>query len=156
MRVLCAIGLQGGAELMGRLQSVLGPQHEIYLLHVIDTGPRRGLEELLNRPGPHPRPEKDVRIDAAEEAAGKTALEEARLEAEKLGFEVHIDLQRGQPEQLVIQLAHDWRCQLIAIRSSEGTQGRPHIGPASVGHVARFVLDHAACDVLLLRSIGDL
>jgi nucleotide-binding universal stress UspA family protein len=25
-------------------------------------------------------------------------------------------------------------------------------GPASIGHVARFIIDHAPCDVLVLRS----
>jgi nucleotide-binding universal stress UspA family protein len=50
-------------------------------------------------------------------------------------------------------MAQAWTCQLIAIQASQGTQGRPHIGPESVGHIARFVLDHAPCDVLLLRQV---
>jgi len=32
------------------------------------------------------------------------------------------------------------------------TFGGPTLGPKSVGHVARFVLDHAPCPVLLLRQ----
>lgn len=41
---------------------------------------------------------------------------------------------------------------LICISAREGSEGHPHIGPASVGHTARFVLDNAPCDVLLLRD----
>ena len=40
----------------------------------------------------------------------------------------------------------------FAIRASEGSAGHPRLGPASVGHTARFVIDHAPCDVLLLRG----
>jgi hypothetical protein len=31
--------------------------------------------------------------------------------------------------------------------------GKPAIDPKSVGHVARFVLDHAPCPVLLSRAL---
>jgi nucleotide-binding universal stress UspA family protein len=62
-------------------------------------------------------------------------------------------LQHGKPEQVIVKMAQTWTCQLIAIQSSQGTQGRPQIGPESVGHIARFVLDHAPCDVLLLRQV---
>ncbi len=156
MRVLCAIGLQGGAQVVRRLQEVIGNGHELYLLHVIDTGPRRGLEEFLHRPGPRrpppPPPEREGRIDAAEERAGQVALEEARQEAQRLGFGVQSQMERGRPEQVIVRLAGEWKSQLIAIRKNEGAQGRPHIGPESVGHTARFVLDHAPCDVLFLRG----
>jgi nucleotide-binding universal stress UspA family protein len=164
--------MQGGTEIIRRLVELIGPQHELYLLNVIDSGPRNTLEDylhgprLLRRPPPPPPPppapgrpppppEREQPIDAAERAAGKTTLEEARQEAERAGFQIHIEIQRGRPEQVIVQLARKWSCQLIAIRSSEGTQGRPRLGPESVGHTARFVLDHAPCDVLLLREAGE-
>jgi nucleotide-binding universal stress UspA family protein len=59
---------------------------------------------------------------------------------------------RGKPEQVIVQVAQEQRCGLIAIQASEGAAGRPQLGPRSVGHTARFVLDHAPCDVLLLRA----
>jgi hypothetical protein len=31
----------------------------------------------------------------------------------------------------------------------------PHLGPKSIGHVARFVLDHAPCPVLLVRPLSS-
>ncbi|MGD0612755.1 MAG: universal stress protein [Anaerolineales bacterium] len=171
MKVLCAIGSEGGQEVLRRVLGVIGSQPDLYLLHVIDTGPRHTLEEYLHRPGPlrrppppppgpgsmHPTPPpppgRERPIDEAELVAGNAALEEARQEAERAGFHFQTELLRGKPEQAIVQMAQTWGCQLIAIQASQGTQGRPHIGPESVGHTARFVLDHAPCDVLLLREI---
>jgi nucleotide-binding universal stress UspA family protein len=169
MKVMCAIGMQGGTEIIRRLVELIGPRHELYLLNVIDNGPRNTLEDylhgprLLRHPLPPPptpgrpslHPEHAQPIDEAEQAAGKTTLEEARQEAERAGFQIHTEIQKGKPEQVIVQLAQKWGCQLIAIRGSEGTEGRPRIGPESVGHTARFILDHAPCNVLLLREAGD-
>jgi len=156
MNVLCAIGLRDGPEVVRRVLGTTGAGHELYLLHVIDTGPRRALEDYLHGPGllrrpPAVSPGQERPIDEAELAAGNAALEETRLEAERAGFRFQTKLLHGKPEQVIVQMAHTWTCQLIAIQASQGTQGRPQIGPESVGHTARFVLDHAACDVLLLR-----
>ncbi len=47
---------------------------------------------------------------------------------------------------------------LLAILTLVGIMVRPFkldepsLGPKSVGHVARFVLDHAPCPVLLIRG----
>jgi nucleotide-binding universal stress UspA family protein len=171
MKVLCAIGMRGGAAIIRRVMEVIGPQHELYLLHVIDSGPRRTLEELLRKPGllrrtpppPHePAPPyapppfySQQPIDEAEQAAGKAALEEASREAERISLHFETNIQKGQPEQTIVQMAVNWECQLVVIQASEGTQGRPQIGPESVGHTARFVLDHAPCDVLLLREMDN-
>jgi nucleotide-binding universal stress UspA family protein len=156
MKILCAVGQQGGQEIVRRVSAITGSQHELILLHVIDIGPHRGLEEYLHRPGrpltPPPERRREM-IDEAEAVAAQTALEEARLQAGQAGFaSVQTELQRGKPEQVIVQLAHQWECQLVAIQASEGAEGRPHIGPESVVHTARFVLDHAPCDVLLLRD----
>jgi nucleotide-binding universal stress UspA family protein len=169
MNVLCAIGLQGGQEVIRRVLGVIGAQHDLCLLHVIDTGPRHTLEEYLRGPSPlhrppppgpgplqhppPPPPRRERPIDEAELAAGNTALEEARQEAERAGFHFQTEMVHGRPEQVIIQMAQTWGCQLVAIQASRGTHGRPHIGPKSVGHIARFVLDHAPCDVLLLREM---
>jgi len=168
MDILCAVGARGGGELVRRVLEVVGPGHDLHLLHVINVGPRHTLEHLLHgprhhpphpppphlprHPPPPPPPEHERRIDEAEEAAATAALEEARLEAERAGFHVHVYQERGHPEQIVISSAASLRCRLIAIHARKGGAGRPHLGPASIGHVARFVLDHAPCDVLLLRA----
>ena len=157
MRILCAIGQRDGPQIILRLATMVGNQHEIYLLHVLDTGPRHGLEDFLHSPGPvpHQRPlssEQTRALDDVEQAAGQAALAEAVAAAQKAGFSVSGEIQRGKPGQMIVQTAQTWRSQLIAMRASEGAQGRSQIGPASVGHTARFVLDHAPCEVLLLRG----
>jgi nucleotide-binding universal stress UspA family protein len=158
MNILCAIGLQGGQEIIRRVLEVIGAQQKLYLLHVIDTGPRHTLEEYLHRPGPlrrppPPPPGRERPIDQAELVAGNAAMDEARQEAERAGFHFQSELLHGKPEQVIVQMANTLGCQLIVIQASQGLQGRPHIGPESVGHIARFVLDHAPCDVLLLREL---
>jgi nucleotide-binding universal stress UspA family protein len=157
MRILCAIGQRDAPQFIQRLVNMLGNQHEIYLLHVLDPGPRLGLEEYLHSSGPVQRrrslpPDKTQALDAAEQSASQAALAEAVQAAQVAGFSVSGEVQRGKPEQMIVQTARTWGSQLIVIQASEGTQGRPQIGPTSVGHTARFVLDHAPCDVLLLRG----
>jgi len=172
MNILCAIGTRGGSELVRRVLEVTGPAHELHLLHVIDVGPRHTLEHLLHGPRhrppppppprgppppqagvqPPPLPERERRISEAEESAASAALEEARLEAERAGVRFHLHSTSGRPEQLVVASAEQLACQLVVIRASEAGTGTPRLGPASVGHTARFVLDHAPCDVLLVRS----
>ena len=157
MRVLCAVGSRGGPEMIRKLRAIMGAQHELLLLHVIDTGPRQSLDAFLRGPGSHHRPppplERERRVDEVEEFVAKTTLEEARQEAEQAGYTIHAEIQRGQAEKLIVQLAEDGGYQLIVIWSSEGAQGHPQIGPASIGRVARYVLDHAPCDVLMLREL---
>jgi nucleotide-binding universal stress UspA family protein len=164
MNVLCAIGIQGGAEVVHRLLQRVGTEHELRLLHVIDSGPRHALDEFLHGPGPlrRPRPPPPPPppgraqplgpVDQAEAEAGAAILEEARREAERAGTRFSAQVERGRPEQVIVQIAQQLRCDLIAIQASEGAAGRPRLGPRSVGHTARFVLDHAPCDVLLLRT----
>jgi nucleotide-binding universal stress UspA family protein len=161
MNVLCAIGIQGGSEVVHRVLQTVGLEHELRLVHVIDTGPRHTLDELLHgagplhRPRPPPPPGQAQPIDRAEEEAGAAALEEARHEAERAGARCSAQVERGRPEQTIVRIAQERRCDLIAIQASEGAEGRPQLGPRSVGHTARFVLDHAPCDVLLLRTSGS-
>ena len=159
MHVLCAIGKQGGAEMISRMREVIGSGHDLHLLHVLDSGPRKTMQEVLFGPGQLRRtlpPERINNLEAAEKAAAESAMEEGRHDAEQAGFKVHTEnqseIEPGRPEQIIVRAAHLWKCQLIVILASEGTQGRPKIGPESVGHSARFVLDHAPCDVLLLRE----
>jgi nucleotide-binding universal stress UspA family protein len=154
MRVLCAIGQRGGPELIRRLAIVTGSRPELLLLHVIDIGPRRDLEQLRGplRHSPLERPGREQALEAAEEGAGKAALEEALAVAQAAGFSPKILLERGRPEQVIVRVADDEAVSLIALWAREGAEGHPSIGPASVGHRARFVVDHASCDVLLLRE----
>ncbi len=122
---------------------------------VIDTGPRQGLEAYLRGSLPGRGGDVERRTGAAtgrEDAAAEAALRESLQAAQELGLSAQGEVRRGRPEQVIVAAAGQAGAGLIVIMASEGAAGRPHVGPASVGHVARFVLDHALCDVLLLRG----
>jgi nucleotide-binding universal stress UspA family protein len=61
----------------------------------------------------------------------------------------------GNPEREIIQGAAEWHVDLIVICPRASVFGGSALGPKSVGHVARFVLDHAPCPVLLIRLPVD-
>lgn len=158
MKILCAIGARGGAELLRHIlpsSAALGA--ELLLVHVIDLGPRHELEHLpgpLMRRGPHGGPERTQAMDAAETTAGERALAEAFAVAQAAGVAAQTRLERGKPEQVIVSLAREAGADLIAIRARQSPEHHPPQGPGSVGHTARFVLDHAPCDVLLARTIS--
>ncbi len=154
MHVLCAVGQRGGPQLVRRVVEMLFAGSELLLLHVVDTGPRHDLKHLIGslRHGPAGASERESELHAAEESAGKAALAETQEAAQAAGFSARTSLAWGRPEEIILQLAESENVSLICIRAREGAEGHPHIGPASVGHTARFVLDHAPCDVLLLRE----
>ena len=154
MRVLCAVGQRGGPELVKRVAEILHSGTELLLLHVIDTGPRHDLKHLIGslRHGPAAGPARERELSAAEESVGNDSLAETQAAAEAVGFVTRSSQVSGRPEEVILKIAADEDVSLICMSAREGAEGHPHIGPASVGHTARFVLDHAPCDVLLLRQ----
>ncbi|HEX6796104.1 MAG TPA: universal stress protein [Ktedonobacterales bacterium] len=157
MKILCAIGSRGGAELVRRiLPSAAALGADLLLVHVIDLGPRHELEHLpgpLLHRGPHGGPERTQAMDAAETAAGQRALAEALAVAQAGGLTAQSRLERGKPEQAIVALARETGADRIVIRARQSPEHHPPLGPGSVGHTARFVLDHAPCDVLLVRTL---
>ena len=156
MRVICAIGQRGGPELIHRLTEMAGDRVECLLLHVIDTGPRHGLEDYLRGPlhrrPHHGRPPHEAAFRNAEEVASRAVVEEALAAAKQGGLKAEAAVKEGEPGEIIIQVAREANAVLIVIWAREGAAGHPRMGPASVGHTARFVVDHAPCDVLLLRE----
>ena len=155
MRVLCC--LDGtNIESISRALSTLVTDGErtIGLLYVTDTGPHHEIErkrEGLLRPR-HPSGPLQEKIQQAEVGAAQDILQEGLRylpQAETLSRE-------GKPEQVIIQCASEWLANLIVICSRSPAFGGTALGPKSVGHVARFVLDHAPCPVLLLRQFVHL
>jgi nucleotide-binding universal stress UspA family protein len=61
---------------------------------------------------------------------------------------------QGRPEREIVNTAAEWHADLVIICPRAEYGGRHVIGPKSVGHVARFVLDHAPCPVLLVRPLA--
>lgn len=153
MQVLCPIGSRRGVELVHRIADILGSNHRLLLLHVIDTGPRHHLEHLHGplHHGPRGGPHREREMSAAEESGGHTALDEVLEAATGAGIIAESRLERGRPEKIIVDVAREINASLIVIRARDKRSDHPRLGPGSVGHTARFVLDHAPCDVLLVR-----
>ena len=151
MRVLCAIGVRGGAELVRRTAARVCAETQWYLLHVIDVGPRDDMERLgppHRPPRPHPPHERELHV--AEGVGGEEALKEALEALQGLGLNGEARLERGKPNEVIVEVAQRVNADLIVIERREFADVRR--GPVSLGHNARFILDHAPCDVLLMRS----
>lgn len=155
MKVLCAIGDRGGADLIQRMIKLLGVRTECLLLQVIDPGPRHELAAFLrgplHRPPHHGPARREASLEAVDREAGRAAIEEAEAAARRADLVTRTITREGRPERVILEVARETGCGLIVVRAREGTEGHPRIGPASVGHTARFVVDHAECDVLILR-----
>ena len=150
MRILCAIGERRGTELVRRVAQIARPGDELVLLHVIDSGPRHDLNHLGGTLRPHHLQREE--LDAAEQEAGQRMLEESSAEAGQLGLPAATRLEKGRPEQVIVALVRELDTALVALLARENPHAHPVQGPPSIGHTARFVIDHAPADVLVLRE----
>lgn len=131
----------------------------VVLLYVIDSGPGHEMERLRQRfvgtgqRGAHLL----AQVMQAEQEAGEralTAMLTALRERWPAAEQIESVILRGRPQEEIVRLAAEQGIDLILVgaRRVLGPGEPPHPpGPKSVGHVARFVLDHAPCPVLLLR-----
>jgi nucleotide-binding universal stress UspA family protein len=150
MRILCCLDGTNIEHISRALSTLItAEERTIGLLYVTDSGPHHEIErkrERLLRPR-HPIGPLQEKIQHAEAGAAQEILQEGLRYlpiAETLSRE-------GRPEQEIIQCTSEWNADLIVICPRSPAFGGPALGPKSVGHVARFVLDHAPCPVLLLR-----
>ena len=151
MRVLCCLDGTNGEQVSKATEMLSATQPlTLGVLYVIDTGPRKDIEHtrerFLRRPGP-PRSREDE-MEQAELAAAQDVLSEG------LRYIPNAETFRrqGRPEREIVNVAAEWQADLVIICPRGEYGGKPTIGPKSVGHVARFVLDHAPCPVLLVRQ----
>jgi hypothetical protein len=102
--------------------------------------------ENVDLPGPrgHRYERVAARMRALADEAANALLEDAQ---ERLGREARRVIMRGQAEELVMgaAAAHD---ALVVSRD-----GR-HLGPHSIGHSQRWVIDHAPCTVVMAWPPG--
>jgi nucleotide-binding universal stress UspA family protein len=153
MRVLCCLDgtnvdpVSKATEMLSTSQPLA-----IGLIYVTDTGPRHDIEHLRERflrPPGHPPP-REEEMRQAEKASAQDILNEGLRY-----FPAAEALQRqGRPEREIVNTAAEWQADLVLICPRAEYGGRHAIGPKSVGHVARFVVDHAPCPVLLVRPLA--
>jgi len=116
------------------------PADDVTLLHVTDAGAADAAQgaftALLGRAGAGP----GAQLEAMTEVAATEVLEAA---AARLGRPAEQLRRRGRPEREVVQAARNADLLILARQGGEA-------GPKSLGKAARFVVDHAACPVLLV------
>ena len=152
MRVLCC--LDGtNVEPISRATALLSHTGlTVGVIYVIDKGPHHEIEhtrERFFRP-PAPPPERERQMLEVEHASAQEIIDEGLRSlsaAEALKRE-------GRPEREIVNAAAEWPADLVLICPRAQYRDKHKIGPKSVGHVARFVLDHSPCPVLLVRPIN--
>jgi len=153
VRVLLSLSGLEGRSFVSQAFDLLPPNElDVVLLYVIDTRPAEELgyvrRSLLRRP-PYAR---DAEVGRVESDAADEVIAEARERCLELGASAGLLkglVRRGHPQHEIVRAAADEMVQLVVVGARH--HGAAVIGPKSVGPVARFVLDHAPCDVLLLR-----
>jgi nucleotide-binding universal stress UspA family protein len=148
MRVLCCLDGSNTEQLHRACSLLPGPEgRHLGLLYVMDTVPRHELEWARHRflRQVPPRPD---RLEAVDRRTAEDILREAA--ALLPGAETH--LREGRPEWAIVETSVEWRADLVVVCARSRYDTVEMIGPGSVGHVARFVVDHAPCPVLLLRA----
>jgi hypothetical protein len=120
---------------------------EVTLLHAAGTdaetvarGARHGL--LGRSPPPPPPGAAREPLRAISEEAAQELLADAQR---RLGRPARLEARRGRVEHEVVAAAEDMD---ILVLARDGDRRRA--GPHSLGPQARFVVDHAACRVLLI------
>ncbi len=154
MRVLCCIDGTNSEQISRVVNGWLSVEaRTMGVLYVTDTGPEKQMERQRERlwRTALPPPARRIQMQQAEEAAAQEILEEG---SRALGG-AEMLRRTGRPEREIVQAAEEWRADVLVICSRSLRERGPLAGPKSVGHVARFVLDHAPCPVLLIRRFPD-
>jgi nucleotide-binding universal stress UspA family protein len=144
--LICVRGFRINAVLDG-LRKRLHPSMRWIVLHVVDSGPTDDLDHSRGQ-----LPDSGDRRPQVHDRQAETSHDlhlQVRAEVEEWlashGRRAEIVMAEGRPEQEILRIAHDRNVALIAI----GDLTSP--GPRRLPPVAQFVVDHASCDVLLVR-----
>ena len=120
------------------------PGAEFTLLHVtgddVTHAARGAFAGLLGRG--HPERDPGDRLEQLSEAAAEELLAAA---ADRLGHPATVVRRHGRVEHEVVRAVAGAEL-LICARDGD----RERLGPHSLGHAARFVIDHAPCPVLVV------
>lgn len=154
MRVLCCLDGTNSAEIASAAALLASVEASTYgLLYVTDTEPRKEIERtrerFLRRPS-EPLAPRQHQMQQAEQAVAQDILNEGL----RLFPGAETIKRAGRPEREIVNCAAAWQADVILILPRANYGDRPTIGPKSVGHVARFVLDHAPCPVFLARPLA--
>jgi nucleotide-binding universal stress UspA family protein len=122
----------------------------------VDAVARLGAAEVtllyvatMDLPGPRGRRHEEVlaRMSELADEAAEALLEDAAERLPEPGASIRTVAARGPAEEVVMEAAADVDL-LVVVRDNR------HLGPHSIGHAARFVVDHAPCNVVLVWPGG--
>lgn len=141
MRALIWIEEASWEACVDKARELIPAGAELTLLHVSPAD----AEQLAAHPGPgrlgRHRPPPGLPIARISEAEARALLSSA---AERIGRPAELVARRGRLEHEIVAAAAAADLLLLA----RNGDARP--GPPSIGHRARFVVDHAPCDVILV------
>jgi nucleotide-binding universal stress UspA family protein len=122
--------------------------------HIVDVRGHRDLGLLrggITGAGPLSRAQQQA-IDAATAEHTHAVLDAAEQSLRRRGLALESpQIRVGDPGREICAVAAAIGADLIVLFASRRPRARS--GPGSVGHTARFVLDHAPCPVLLIRPV---
>lgn len=148
LRCLIAINGHERDDAFTSLRIVLS-HSQIALVHVIDD--RAAYEVRQSRQGyllhRGLRPDRQEAMARADETAAAAAFARTKsLLGTPTDDDVGTVLLHGNPEREVVREARERAADLVVVF---GRGGDP--GPKSIGKVARFIIDHVPCTILLVR-----
>jgi nucleotide-binding universal stress UspA family protein len=151
MRVLCCLDGTNIEQISATVSAMLHSENlTLALVYIIDQGPHGEMERQRERffRSPELKPRHKEQMQQAENATAQDILDEGiRYLSGATPFK-----REGNPEREIVRLAEEWFADLVVLCPRSTQSDGPVIGPKSVGHTARFVVDHAPCPVLLIRK----
>ena len=157
MRVLVCVDGGRVERLLDQVAALVPPSTTWVPLHVIDARPRVDLGMLrAGMPGVGALPEAQRRaIESAGNERAQIVIQAVEAALRARGVDAVPSIVRtGEPGRAICAAALEQHADLVALFASRHID-RPAHGPESVGHTARFVVDHAPCPVLVLRELRD-
>jgi nucleotide-binding universal stress UspA family protein len=151
MRVLCCLDGSNLEFISTALKTfVRSDTLTLAFIYVIDSAPHEDMGRQRSRffRSPQIAPLRREQMQEAEQLASNDILAAATT----LFPDSSPLVRQGRPEREIVNCAAEWTADLLILCPRSLPTSSPLLGPKSVGHVARFVLDHAPCAVLLART----
>lgn len=151
MRILVLVDGLHTREVLESLATLIRMQEaQLLLAYVRPAGPRSGLELMSRRPGhgtlpPHRREQ----VAEAESERGAQVLAEAEEMAARHTPSVESIQLEGEAGRATCDVAMRRKADLVVLRV--GGRDRPPLGARALGPTARYIAEHCASPVLLLR-----
>ncbi len=146
--VLVAVSGEETVEFWTEVRALVPPTAAIEMFHVIDDAAAHQIGlRAAHLPGRDPAHGLPPASYGAERHGAEALVADA---VAALGRPASSAIARGRPGHTIVERAAERRadCVVVGVRAAAV---RVAADPHSLGHAARFVVDHAPCPVLLVR-----